>query len=58
MLERLADLLIDTEAAYFAARAQNEREHSAASRQALRQAQEQLAAAKAEADAALWSGTR
>jgi len=57
MMEKLADLLIDTETALWEARAQNERERSAASRQALRMAQERLAEAQAAADRALW-GTK
>lgn len=58
MMEKLADLLIDTETALWEARAINERERSAESRQALRLAQERLTAVKAEADRALWAGTR
>jgi hypothetical protein len=58
MMEKLADLLIDTETALWEARAINERERSAASRQALRTAQERLAAVQAEADRALWAGAK
>jgi len=58
MMERLADLLIDTEAALCEARDANAREHSSESRQALRLAEERLAAAKAEADVALWAGSK
>jgi hypothetical protein len=58
MMEKLADLLIDTEAAYFEARARNDRERTPETRQALRAAQQRLDAAKAEADVAVWASAR
>ncbi|MBN2359493.1 MAG: hypothetical protein JXR83_08555 [Deltaproteobacteria bacterium] len=55
MMEKLADLLIDTEAAYFEARLRHDSERTPETRLALRLAQERLAAVKAEADFALWA---
>lgn len=53
MLERVADLLIDTEAAFFEAQARHRRERSVDTRLALREASKALDAAKAEAERVL-----
>lgn len=50
MLEQIADQLIDADQAYFAAWKQHQNEPSAASRQALRRAEEQLQVLKQRAE--------
>lgn len=54
MLDKVADLLFETEAAYFKAQSRHHVERSSESRLALREAAQALEAAKAEAERVLW----
>jgi len=57
MLDKVADLLFETERAYFEARARHQVEKSADTRLALREASQALDDAKAEAERVLWEMT-
>jgi len=54
MLDRVANLLFETEAAFFDAQSRHRRERSADSRLALREATQALNRAKDEAERVLW----
>jgi hypothetical protein len=54
MYDRIAELLIETEAAFFAAHNRHQQERSSASRSALQQAQQALDEAKHEAEHVLF----
>jgi hypothetical protein len=54
MLDRVANLLFETEAAFFDAQSRHRRERSADSRLALREATQALDRAKDEAERVLW----